>query len=276
MCTNPDPPWPAWDGSFDYSYTALVKRIKEVEQEIKQDDSIYLTGGEPTMHPCFFELLQFLANSFPKQRIKLLTNGRRFAYEDFTTQLINTADNLEILVSLCGADEKSHDSVTRSEGSFQQTSNGIKNLLSKKNSKQQLEVRFVITKQTYKQLQELLKYLRDNFPVIDRVVLIFWEAEAQAVKNLDKVKVTYKQVIPYLEKGFPLFNQFKELRLYHFPLCTIEKRFWPFVWDTLPEHEVTFLNRCEGCKVKNKCMGIQKSYLEYNGGDEFIPIKKTQ
>ncbi|OGF24990.1 hypothetical protein A2303_05335 [Candidatus Falkowbacteria bacterium RIFOXYB2_FULL_47_14] len=275
QCTNPDSPWPAWDGSFDYDYDSITKRLRKDKAKFLADDSIYLTGGEPTIHPDFLEILKYLASNFPKQRIKLLTNGRRFMYEDFARQVLRINDNFEIDLSIYGPDETAHDKVTRSRGSFRQTIAGLRNILNLKNRKQVIGVRFIVTGLSYKHIGDFLEMLlAGGFGTVDRVIIVFWEAEAQAVKNLKETKVDFRKTRPYLDKALPLFGKFRDLRLYHFPLCTLPVRAWPYAWRTLPAHEVTFLPVCHECLYKDLCLGVQKTYLKYVDREGFAALKR--
>ncbi len=274
MCTNPDRPWPAWDGSFDYDYQSLVKRIKKASQEIGAGDCLYLSGGEPTLHPYFLDLIKYLADNFPEQRIKLLTNGRRFFYSGFAKRFLAITDNLDVNLSIYGSNRKIHDAVTRSPGSFEQTISGLKNLLTFKKQGQLIDLRFVMTKLSYKGINELLELLAKDFSRLDRVILIFPEIENQAKKNLNSIKITYRQVRPYLKKSLPLFKNFKEVRLYHFPLCAIPENLWLYAWRTVSQEDVTFLPFCRKCEYRSYCLGIQKDYLKNIGSGDFGLIKK--
>lgn len=273
MCTNPDGAWQAWDGSYDYSYEALVRRIEKDKEIFKQEESLYLTGGEPTIHPRFIDLLKYLKQSFPKHRVKILSNGRRFFYSSFVKEVLASVDNLEIDVSLYGASPKTHDRITRSKGSFLQTKTGIENLLRQKRKEQQIGLRFVITALSKVDLLNILELAEDNFKGLDRVVLVFMEIEAMAEKNFEKLKISYSSLKKRIDMILPYIGRFKELRLYHFPLCTIAPKLWPYAWKTLPADEVSFIKSCQKCPVKDLCVGIHKGYLEYIGGDEFRPPK---
>jgi MoaA/NifB/PqqE/SkfB family radical SAM enzyme len=273
MCTNPDSPWPAWDGSFDYSYDAIIRRLEKMKEKIKLDDSIYLTGGEPTLHPQFLNILKYLTQNFPKQKITLLTNGRRFLYKDFTKKVLEINDDFDIDVSLHGPTAYIYDKITRVSDSFKQTIKGLENLLFYKN-KQTIGIRFVITKLSYKYIAQFLEMVKRHFPSIDKIIFLFWEPEGQAIKNLETVKITYNQVRPYLEKIQPLIKPLKEIRFYHFPLCTIPKRLWPYTWRTLRAEEVDFIKKCDKCYCKNYCLGIHKNYLKYMASEDFRPISK--
>jgi len=274
MCTNPDWPWPAWDGSFDYDYDSLIKRIEKSKDKIETFDSIYFSGGEPTLHPQFLDVLKYVGDNFPKQRIKLLTNGRKFLYPDFTKDTLRITDNLDIELSIYGPNKKVHQAVTRAPGSFEQTIKGLENLLKYKNKNQLVNVRYIITKLSYQYLEELLKLIKKRFSSVDRVMLIFWEIENQAAKNIKSVKVTYNQVRPEIEKISPLLRGFNQIRLYHFPLCTLPEKTWPFIWRTLSEDGVVFAKNCQKCQYKKYCLGIPKDYSEIIGIKEFKPIKK--
>jgi len=273
MCTNPNPPWPAWDGSFDYSYDAIIERLEKVKEKIKLDDSIYLTGGEPTLHPQFLDILKYLTQNFPKQKITLLTNGRRFIYKDFTREVLGINDDFNIDVSLHGPTDYTYDKITRAPGSFKQTIKGLENLLFYK-KKQTIGIRFVITKLSYKYIAQFLEMVKKRFPSINKIIFLFWEPEGQAIKNLETIKISYNQVRPYLEKIQPSIKPLKEIRFYHFPLCTIPKRLWPYTWRTLRPDEVNFIKKCDKCYYKNYCLGIHKDYLKYMVSKDFRPINK--
>lgn len=274
MCTNPDRPWPAWDGDFNYDFESIIGRLEKFKEKIKAADSVYLTGGEPTLHPQFLNILKYLAGIFPEQRLNLLTNGRRFIYQDFVEKVLEVTDNFEIDLSLCGPRSEIHDAVTRTQGSFEQTIKGLENLLKNKKKKQIVGVRTVLNQFSYKYIGQTLELLRDKFSSLDRVIIIFPEFEAQAIKNIKRVKINYTQTKPYIDGVYPLLSSFKEIRFYHFPLCTVGKKIWPYLWRTLPASEVKFVKVCGKCNYKHLCLGIHKGYLENISKKDFSPIQE--
>ena len=140
---------------------------------------------------------------------------------------------------------------------------------------QLIDIRFVITRLSYKHLDQFLEMAQERFSLVDRIILIFPEMENQAQKNLKTIQVTYNQAKPYLGKIYSLFEKFKEIRLYHFPLCTVPEKFWSYAWRTWPAKEVTFLAFCNSCRYKKYCVGIHKEYLKNIGQDDFGSIKKS-
>ncbi len=269
MCSNPSD-FQARDPYKDYSFDALKERIDKIKLV---DDKIILTGGEPTIHPEFFKLLSFIRKKFSKTTIEFDTNGRRFCYPSFTKKVL-LFNKINIYTSLHGFDAKTHDAVTRTPGSFLQTVEGIENILKYKHlGLNELELRIIVTKLSYKYIEKILKFIKENFPEVDRIVIIFMEMEGQAKKNFKTTGLTYtefKKFIPKITKWIP---KFKESRFYHFPLCVIDHSLWKYTWRTLPDYEVAFLPKCKNCLYKKYCLGIHKDYLKKIGGKEFQPIK---
>ncbi len=271
MCTNPSSPWPAWDGSYDYDYDSIVSRLKKKKKDLADGDSIYLTGGEPTLHPGFLDILKYLSVNFPKQEIKLLTNGRRFCYKNFTREFLSINSNIKIEMSLYGPFPQIHDSVTRTPDSFRQTFLGLKNLLKNRQKNQTVSLRFVLTKKSYKHIKDFLILMEKEFPFLNEIIIIFMEYEGQALVNKGKVAITYAEVEPYLEESFSLIESIGKVKLYHFPLCVLGEDFWPYCWKTWPREEVTLVSACQKCPYENYCVGIHKEYLKNVGSSEFYP-----
>lgn len=275
MCTNPTAPWPAWDGSFDYGYDSLIARLEKKREEILAQDSIYLTGGEPTIHPQFREIIKYLKINFPKQTIRLLTNGRSFSYEKYAQAVLDLDKDLEIDMSLYGSNAESHEVVTQTPGSFEQSCSGLKNLLKNKRGNQVIGLRFVLTRESYQQIKEFLELVEKDFFGLDRLIIIFPEYEAQALKNQKEIMIKYSEVQEALENSFAnmeSLSQKLDFRLYHFPLCQLERKFWSWVWKTWPENEVDFPKVCDNCQANKYCVGIHKGYLGAVGDKEFNSI----
>jgi MoaA/NifB/PqqE/SkfB family radical SAM enzyme len=272
MCSNPSK-FQEEDPYKGYSLELLKERIRGTKI---LDDKICLTGGEPTIHPDFFKLISFIREKFPKIVIELDTNGRRFFYPSFAERLLKFG-RINICISLHGFDAKSHDAVTRTPGSFKQTVEGLENIFKYSHlGLNEIEIRIIITKITCEYTEKILKLIKERFPQLERVVIVFMEMEGQAGDNLKLVGLTYtyfRKFIPKIARWIPLF---KDLRFYHFPLCMIDHKYWPYVWRTLTpeENETDFLPSCKRCRYKKYCLGIHKDYLKLIGGKEFNPIKK--
>ncbi|PIP18824.1 MAG: hypothetical protein COT38_05500 [Candidatus Omnitrophica bacterium CG08_land_8_20_14_0_20_41_16] len=266
MCTNPDDFWKEKDYNYDY----LSQRLLLLRGKIKD---ITVTGGEPTIHPDFLRIIELLKRELPNIEITLLSNGRRFFYPLFAKKCLEL-NNMNIAIALHGYDAQTHDRITLVKGSFAQTVTGIKNLLKYKRKSQNLEIRIVITKLTSPYVHKILYFIRGNFPTVDRVVLMFMEIEGRADKDIKTIGTTYKEWNSYLPRIKSMIKDFREIRLYHFPLCTVEPSLWKYVWRTLSKDEILFPPQCKICWYRKYCLGVHKRYLKRIGDSEFSPPQR--
>lgn len=272
MCTNPSG-FDALEGSKLYAYEFAVNRIESARNRIMTSgEPLSMTGGEPTIHPDFLKLTKWFRGNFPNNRIHLATNGRLFSYDKFAKEFTKLG-KLTVEVPIHGHTAQLHDAVTRVPGSFEQTVDGIYNIIKYKSASDVLELRIILTRLTYQKLDLILDFIKNKFSMVNSVVIIFPELEGICGDNVESVGLSYTEVMPVIKQTMSRWSgQFNSLRLYHFPLCTVPKELWPYTWRTLRGDEVTYLEKCDNCKYKNYCLGIHVDYLELKGGEEFNPI----
>jgi len=275
MCTNPASFQDGVD-SFLYSKREVLARLEGWKKKYLADkENINLTGGEPTIHPDFLSLVSEVRQMFPENKIVMATNGRMFSYPLFAKKYL-ALNNLSLEVALHGHNARLHDAVTGVKGSFEQTVKGIRNILKYRNKSHELELRIVITKMNYRSVGKIVAFIKKDFSRADRLVLIFMEMEGLVESNFKKVGLTHRVFNSFLSSA-KLRNWAKglnEIRLYHFPLCTLQPELWPYVWRTLRGNEVVFLPRCKKCLYRKYCLGIHRDYLKLVGVKEFRPIRK--
>lgn len=274
MCTNPYG-YRAKEDERLYRKKMIIDKMKRQREEIKKN-GLHFTGGEPTIHPNFLEIIRESRKLFPDTRIGIATNGRRFVYQEFTKKFLEIG-NINIEIAIHGADAETHDGITRTPGSFHQTVKGLRNIFLFKNKSHSVEIRIILLQQNYKNLGDIYLLLKKNFPNAERVVTIFPELEGRAERNKGDVALTYSQVGPIIKKETERWsNRFTDFMLYHFPLCTLDSGLWRYTVRTVEEYELTFLDSCKNCFYKDCCLGIYKDYIRIKGKDEFIPIKKSK
>lgn len=89
--------------------------------------SLHFTGGEPTLRPDLPELIAYARNM--GFRVILLTNGRLLKRKEFSEQLINSGLN-GAQISLEATNANLHDKIVGVKGAFEDTVQGIQNMLS--------------------------------------------------------------------------------------------------------------------------------------------------
>jgi MoaA/NifB/PqqE/SkfB family radical SAM enzyme len=268
-----------------YSYEELKKKLEDYKRGLKTfvkfdevRDYFNLTGGEPTAHPEFLKVLALIRTEFPQNLIRLLSNGRMFSYEDFARRTCTIGGlPFEIAVPMFGYDARTHESISRTPKSFEQTTLGLRHLEKHRRPGQLVEIRIIMTKIQEKYLDGLLDFLLAEFPWVDRVVFLFEEIEGFAEQYRDRLKFTQTECAEAIDRNYEKLGRFKEARMYHFALCTVPTRLWPFVWNTLAGFKVTYLEGCRTkCLYKSQCVGVHQSYLKHMGAPDIRPITEER
>lgn len=131
-------------------------RIKKdlAEGRRKNINKLILSGGEPTIHPEFLDIVKFSKKSGYKH-IQVITNGRMFAYGGFLKEAVATGIS-EITFSIHGHYENLHDRQTGVRGSFKQAMAGLNNALM--TERLIVNVDIVINKINVKHLYDILSF----------------------------------------------------------------------------------------------------------------------
>ncbi|MBN2493397.1 MAG: radical SAM protein [Deltaproteobacteria bacterium] len=93
-----------------------------------QRERLILSGGEPTLHPGFVELVE-LGSALGYSWIQVVTNGRMFAYRRFASRVAQAGLN-EATFSIHGHTAALHDRLVGVHGAYEQALAGMDNLCS--------------------------------------------------------------------------------------------------------------------------------------------------
>ena len=109
------------DGSeMDVEY---IKKVL-IEEKLKGAKLVQFTGGEPTLHSLFPQVVRFAKEL--GYRTFIITNGVMFSSNLFCKKVLPFLD--EIMFSIHGPNEIIHDAITRNKGSFKKLIKGIENV----------------------------------------------------------------------------------------------------------------------------------------------------
>lgn len=280
-------------GTIDLSTEEVKKNILLAKKE--DASMLLLTGGEPTIRNDFLTLLSY-AIELGIPEIEVQTNGRMFYYEEFVKKIADFQKGnnyVGFLVPIYGHNERIHDAITRSPGSFKQTIQGIKNLLE---YEQRFVGKTVIMKSNYKYLPDIVKLLTDlNVKSMTITTVCVPEGASSRIK---RTIPRFKEAIPYLYKALDTFGGKRlKISLASIPLCLLrgyesfvsEKMYYKTIISKDPNKEIremkvpenvtrdfqnkTKLEKCKKCKLFSRCGGVWKEYVKMYGEGEFIPVK---
>lgn len=263
-----------------------LKKVKQQLQEGKKSaDEVVFTGGEPTLRLKELIVMVGCAKKLGYKVIQIQSNGRLFMYIDFCKNLIEAGAN-EFSPSIHGHNEKIHDFLTSSPGSFRQTMQGIKNL---KKMGQRVLTNTVITTYNYNFLPQIARFLVDLD--VCQFQFAFPHILGKAWKNRDWLIPRKSQVMGYVKKGLDVgIKVGKRVMVEAIPYCFMQgyERYIAeiiipmvkifdanFVIDNYTEYrkkegKVKGPN-CRGCKYFTVCEGPWKEYPKLFGWSEFKP-----
>jgi MoaA/NifB/PqqE/SkfB family radical SAM enzyme len=256
-------------------------------------DHVVLSGGEPTIHDDFLEIVKLLASQ--RIAITLLSNSEKFADYDFAKRMSNIIDNktFDVVSAIHSSDQLIHERITGVVGSFQRSCDGIYNLL-KLNIN--VTIKQIINKLTYTGLPEWADYVIENFGPQVQVQFTNMDYCGRAEKNAEQLFVSLADIKPYLEKAIDRFereNFKRRIRIIEAPFCMLDPYYWKYFVETgqsidmysapnvenssgftlnLENQCGTWYNECQSCLVRESCPGIWKSAYEFGEGVRPSPI----
>lgn len=246
---------------------------------------VTLTGGEPTLHPRFIEIIQTAKRLM--YTVYCSSNGGLFSFKGFCDKAFFYVD--EVCFSLHGHNGKLHNFHTSNCESFGKLMNALENVERSK-SGVFLFINTVITRYNFASLEKIID-LASSFKKVKQILLSNFAPEGRGMANFKKLVVPLKEIqgavprlVEYAHKkaliirffGLPLCA-LKGYELYsndaHWsPRITVEQWKGPkhtFLKETLscyPTRNRIKLKICENCSQGSSCGGLFKKYfLEFQG-----------
>lgn len=254
---------------------AEKKFFRRMINQVK--DGLVISGGEPTLSPdVFWVIKEAKAKGL---WVELQTNGNTLYYKTFTRKLIKAGVDL-FNINFPSRLPSINDQITQTKGLFKNKIAGIKNL-----QKENVNIRLthVICSLNYKDLENFVIFVNQNFPKINYIQFSFIKIIGSAKKN-PQILVDYQKVQPYLLKALKKCQKFKiGFLVDHIPICYLG----PFKIHHIDYHKISQgekpkyslrekvkINECRYCSLSNYCCGVRKDYLKFFGKKTKVkPIK---
>lgn len=276
---------------IDRSTSELKRLILDVKN--RSFESISFTGGEPTIRRDFFEILKFARKN--GLRMGLQTNGSMFCSKQFAEKTLGIAPECTFTLSLHHTNPRVHDKITQVKGSWRQTVDGIKNLVSLGAGKR-IFLKIVISKRNCKNLAKMVVFGKElgvggttlTFPQAGGRTLGYWRKiipkYCEIEKTLlDALSLSRKIGLPCSVNAVPLcfLGQYKNsaLELSYVKMWMegegIERNLIGKNENILREMELSNRRKplsCKKCMYFNICEGAWKEYFKLYGTGEFRPV----
>lgn len=250
--------------------------------------NLHLTGGEPTIHPRFIDVLR-LAHKLG-MRTSVGTIGTRLADETFAAEALPHLD--EGLFSLHGPDAETHDPLAGRDGSFEQVTTALR-IARRLRPDFGAYVNTVVTRDNLEQLGDTVALADELGATL--IVISNMTPEGLGLDNYDRLAVDLadlRRVLPTVVArarraivrffGTPMCvlgeHGMLSNDLHWDPRVTVEwqsvpgKVVFDGIYSWAPDRKRVHTAECEGCSRKGVCMGVFDRYAHTRPTDALEPF----
>lgn len=258
---------------------AIIKFLNDNKD--KDYNMVNIHGGEPTLVDELPVVLDEIRNAGYKA-VSIQTNARRFSNMEFAKDICSRGAEL-MVVSLHGCNKETHDAITNVDGSFEEAVKGIKNI---KSLGKKVRTNTVVCLRNKDQIVDIIKYAIDLG--VDHANISNIHPTGKAFKNFKKTVPTLKETIESVKKAVDYaVSKGCTVTVEGYPYCVLgeyvkyaikwdEAEFKLLYHDRVMENYDEFMRnetrikgtKCKQCKDVNKCGGVYKEYIMFNGWHE--------
>lgn len=259
--------------------------LKAKADELKKNSilDITISGGEPTLHPGFLELIKYLLDL--EFKIHLLTNSDGFGNDDFLNKFVNVVGNnkhqLFITTTIHSYQKENYESQTLVKDSYDRVIKGLKSL---NKLGFNLSIKQCITKNNFLELTDYVKFIFNTFN--DEIEIQFWGIDYCGIplEIANNFYLDYKDLKKPLEDALDYFlkhRRSQSISINNIPLCCVDMYYWNLF--SLPNIESyvekddfneavslnygTYSRNCKRCYLRKYCRGAYKTTFEIFGDD---------
>jgi His-Xaa-Ser system radical SAM maturase HxsC len=218
-----------------------------------------ITGGEPTLlRDGFFRIVTALKSDLPETEIHILTNGRLFAWSEFTDRFARIGhEHVSLGIPLYSDSAVVHDYVVQAKSAFDQTVLGLHHLA---RWQVPIEIRVVLHRATVSRLPQLAEYIYRNFPFVVQVALMGLEPTGYTPRNRDKLWIDPTEYQHELEEAVEILGvRGMNVSIYNSQLCLLRPSLWKFARKSISDWKNIYLAECERCSRREDCGGLFQS-----------------
>ena len=169
--------------------------------------NLTISGGEPTIHKDFLEIVKFAKQHF--ESISLMTNGIRFSDMDYLKATIDAGVD-RISIPFYSPNEDEHNWMVGNPKAYQKVLKGLANVNTLINERRfNVQIKLLLAKFTYKLIPDSIDFIANNFPNIKRVSLYGFHIGSKALQHKDLCVINYNESRPYNDKSVQKFLDYR-------------------------------------------------------------------
>ena len=282
------------DRSKSMSIHDIRCHVETLIASSREDEPIHITmsGGEPTLHPDFFQIIDLM-----KEKgiyLTILSNSEKFGDQAFCNEFLKHCNILRthIVTTIHSSSPDIHERQNGSPGSFDKSIRGLKYLYIRGIK---ITIKHCITGVNAEDTNNFIQMVDENFhPNVD---IELWGLDYCGLtkEQAEKLFKPYSEMKSSIEQALDSCiaanaRNGRRTLVCNIPLCAVD----PFYWHMFrlrtqnfayaryfdPQHELvnqdddsgTFSKKCSHCAVHDICAGTYRSVFEYFGDDTISAV----
>lgn len=257
-----------------------------------------LTGGEITIRKDFVDIMAYVKQRKDEGKITFVdmqTNARMLYKDELARIAATTIDFFLVALHSCHMDI--HDSITRSKGSFLQTTEAISNLI-KYAGKEKIAIQTVINKKNYTHLKDIYRYVYETFGIKECNITfphpIGRCMSAEVVPSYEQVKPFVNEALDYCLAN-DLFPYIEAL-----PFCILDEGVnRGYLFEFLKKRDIDVVGycgekdgklnyselfdeghrkyaSCQQCPYTAQCEGVWKEHLQIYPNEDMYKLMEKK
>jgi His-Xaa-Ser system radical SAM maturase HxsC len=233
-----------------------ARNLELIDLITPQPAYLTITGGEPTLlGDHLFSLITQLKRSMPETELHMLTNGRTFAWPEYTRRFADLEHpKISLGIPLYSDFAGAHDYVVQARGAFDQTVAGLHQAA---RHGTRVEVRVVLHKLTIPRLTKLVEYTYRNLTFVEHVALMGLEYTGYTPRNIAELWIDpydYQDALEETVEYLAVRNMM--VSIYNHQLCVLRPSMWRFAKKSISDWKTIYLPECENCHALPACGGL--------------------
>ena len=220
-------------------------------------ECVNITGGEPTIRrDKFIALLKKFSCKWNRTKAFVLTNGRLLNDSSYVMDIFSVInhDHIAFGIPLYADAASVHDMVVGASGAFGQTIRGLYNLAA---NHAEIEIRFVLSRITYRRLPQLVQYIGRNLPFVTRIAVMGIEPMGHCRNDWERYWVDPEDAEKEITQAISIANNFSlNVLLYNFQLCCLPRALRQYACPSISEWKRVYIAACLYCPMKSDCGGF--------------------
>ena len=280
-----------------------LERIREDVRKAEEQgplDRVILSGGEPTFHGRFLEVMAFLASrTFP---VSLTTTSERFSDPDFLRRVLEAfpAKRLSVTTAFHSFDPEVHDAMTRTTGSLRRWKAG---LLAAEAAGVATTLKHLLSRPTIEALPRFVEAYYREFAPSTGLYLCSMDFSGSAAANREQVYLSFREIRRRLEPALDFVRErrtagdARQVWVLDLPLCAADEPYHvffpdgrqqadaPVFYDAPDLESVRFSDSlapqrsvpgdvCAPCRLKDRCRGTWTSAAGRHPSSDYRPFPR--